>query len=133
MGILTSGLAQEQWVFFIGNWLMFLQPCLYGMGRSMITKCVLKSEYGKVLSGNALISSFCFFAGTLLFRLIYDATIESTPNTVLILGACLMFTYAAGNVFIFFKRGLFVKKALNDKEYGEKSEDVDPFQAIIME
>lgn len=117
--MLTSGLAEEQWVFYLGNWLLFLSPCLFGMGRAMITKCVLKSEYGKVLSGNALISSVFLIIGGTTFRLIYDATIETQPNTVMLVCAALMFMYTLGNVGVYVKRDLFVKKAAHDHEFDE--------------
>ena len=120
--MLTSGLAQQQWVFYIGNWLLFLGPCLFGMGRAMITKCVLKSEYGKVLSGNALISSVFLIIGGTTFRLIYDSTIETQPNTVMFVCSTLMFLYTLGNIGVYVKRDLFVKKASFYPEYEEDEE-----------
>ena len=50
-GLVIAGLGNDLWVFAVGYWMTFLSPSMFGIGRSLITKCVIPSEYGKVRSG----------------------------------------------------------------------------------
>ena len=67
----------------------------------------------QVLSGNAILSAFIPFAANPLFRMIYNASLETTPAAVMFLAASIMILTAMGNFFIFTKRNWFKKYAEN--------------------
>ena len=79
-----------------------------------------------MLSGNAIVSSLFGLVGSTAFRLIYNATLDSHANTVILVNAGLYFMVAIGNVIIFVNRKLFLKyaKFVNEEEEEERNRKI---------
>ncbi len=74
----------------------------------------------QVLSGNAMVSSLFLLLGGTTYRLIYDATLDTRPNTVIFVNTTFFFIAGVTNLIVFANRDLFAKRAEHDRDL-EKS------------
>ena len=84
-------LATATWMVYLGAFIAFLDTTAYAMIRCMISKNVKPDEVGKILSFVGALQAFIPIIASPLFGLIYRSTVETLPQTYLILIACLYF------------------------------------------
>ena len=84
-------LATATWMVYLGAIIAFLDTTSYSMIRCMISKNVKPDEVGKILSFVGAIQAFIPMIASPIFGLIYKSTVETLPQTYLIVIACLYF------------------------------------------
>ena len=84
-------LATATWMVYLGAIIAFLDTTSYSMIRCMISKNVKPDEVGKILSFVGATQAFIPMIASPIFGLIYKSTVETLPQTYLIVIACLYF------------------------------------------
>ena len=97
-------LALSLWQFYLVQGLGTIGYCKFAAVRSLISSCIDESEVGKVFSFLAVLASLAPVAGNPLFRLLYNATLDSLPGAIFLLYAAILLCSALGNLYIYFKR-----------------------------
>ena len=84
-------LATASWMVYLGAVIAFFDTTSYSMLRCMISKNVKPDEVGKILSFAGALQAFIPIIASPFFGLIYRSTVETLPQTYLILIAVLYF------------------------------------------
>ena len=84
-------LATATWMVYLGALIAFLDTTSYSMIRCMISKNVKPDEVGKILSFVGALQAFIPIIASPFFGLIYRSTVDTLPQTYLILIAGLYF------------------------------------------
>ena len=97
--------------------------CSYPTGRSLLTKMVEPEEVGKIYAILSLLITATGMVATLLYRLLYDATLDIFPSAFLLLSAVLYFCSAIISLFLFTQRSrLEDESSQSQKNMNEKQE-----------
>ena len=97
-------LATATWMVYLAVFIAFLDFTSYSMIRCMISKNVRPDEVGKILSFVGAVQAFIPIISSPLFGTIYRSTVETLPQTYLIVLACLFFIDWC--VLIYIDRGI---------------------------
>ena len=97
-------LATATWMVYLGAFIAFLDTTSYSMIRCMISKNVKPDEVGKILSFVGAVQAFIPIISSPLFGMIYRSTVETLPQTYLIVLAGLFFVDWC--VLIYIDRGI---------------------------
>jgi len=100
--LVVISIAQNAWVLFLGACLGFLSSLASIVIRSILSKCVSKSELGKVYSVLASLEAAVPLFASPLFTFVYSATLESFLGAVFILQAGLFSICGLGFLYVYF-------------------------------
>ena len=100
------------------NWNMLMRNWRYSL------------KFSQILSGNAIISSILPYIAMTIYRLIYDATLETTPNVTYFLTSALYIVACIMNIVLFSQRKLIRKagetyKAEEAEDEGKQSQEAE--------
>ena len=97
-------LATATWMVYMGAFIAFLDTTSYSMIRCMISKNVKPDEVGKILSFVGAVQAFIPIIASPLFGMIYRSSVETLPQTYLIVLAG--FFFVDWCVLIYIDRGI---------------------------
>ena len=84
-------IAKKSWMPYMGAFIAFLDTTSYSILRCMISKNVRPDEVGKILSLMGAVQAFIPIISSPLFGMIYRSTVETLPQTYLIVLAVCFF------------------------------------------
>ena len=98
--MVVLAVATHTWMVYLSAFIACLESCSYTIIRCMISKAVEPDEVGKVLSFVGALQAFIPIVSAPIFGTIYRNTLETLPQTYLIVIACLWFINFSINVYI---------------------------------
>ena len=98
--MIVLALATSTWMVYLSSFIACLESCSYTIIRCMISKAVEPDEVGKILSFVGALQAFIPMISSPIFGTIYRNTLETLPQTYLIVIACLWFFNFSINVYI---------------------------------
>ena len=98
--MIVLALATSTWMVYLSSFIACLESCSYTIIRCMISKAVEPDEVGKILSFVGAFQAFIPIISSPVFGTIYRTTLETLPQTYLIVIACLWFINFCINVYI---------------------------------
>ena len=84
-------MATATWMVYLAVFIAFLDFTSYSMIRCMISKNVRPDEVGKILSFVGAVQAFIPIISSPLFGTIYRSTVETLPQTYLVVLAVCFF------------------------------------------
>ena len=87
--------------------------------QSMLSKCVLKDEYGKIFTLSSVASAISFLFATASVQKLYEYTVDSFP------GAIYVFLASAELITVIIMSILFVFVIRHEREFGTIGKDQD--------
>jgi len=121
LSLVVMSLAWNGWVLFLGACLGFLSAFASIVIRSMLSKCVNKSDLGKIYSLLASLEAAVPLFAAPLFTIVYTSTLDTFPGSVFLVQAALFVVAGLGFSYIYF---LLNRPGLHFSELEEESEDL---------
>ena len=97
-------MATATWMVYLAGFIAFLDKTSYTTINSMLSKNVGPDEVGKIFSFVGALGEFLPVISSSLFGTIYRSTVDTLPQTYLIVIACLFFVYWC--VLLYIDRGI---------------------------
>ncbi len=117
-------LAYAEWMIYLGMFIAFLDATSYAMIRCMISKNVRPDEVGKLLSVVGAMQAFIPMISSPIFSLIYRSTVDTLPETYLIvLAVCFVIDWIVLLIIDRGLRGVEKKRAAVAKDLEERAQE----------
>jgi len=126
ISLVVMSLAWNGWVLFLGACLGFLSAFAAIVIRSMLSKCVNKSDLGKIYSLLASLEAAVPLFASPLFTVVYTSTLETYPGTVFLVQAAIFLLSSFGFTYVYF---LLTRSG---QEFSELVEETDDLQQNIL-
>ena len=94
----------ELWQFYIAFGIQFLDLAMYGVVRSLASKCVRKDETGKIISTLALIAAIVPLIAYPTVQTFYNKTLDTFPAAEILLSASILLLTTFFSFFIYTQR-----------------------------
>eukprot|EP00092_Neocalanus_flemingeri_P016667 GFUD01018030.1.p1 GENE.GFUD01018030.1~~GFUD01018030.1.p1 ORF type:complete len:510 (-),score=61.02 GFUD01018030.1:1014-2492(-) len=121
LSLVVMSLAWNGWVLFLGACLGFLSAFAAIVIRSMLSKCVNKSDLGKIYSLLASLEAAVPLFASPLFTIVYTSTLETFPGAVFLVQAAIFIVSGIGFSYVYF---LLTRTGQDFAELVEESDDL---------
>jgi PCFT/HCP family folate transporter-like MFS transporter 1/3 len=121
LSLVVMSLAWNGWVLFLGACLGFLSAFASIVIRSMLSKCVNKSDLGKIYSLLASLEAAVPLFAAPLFTIVYTSTLDTFPGSVFLVQAALFVLAGIGFSYVYF---LLTRSGHSFSQLLEESEDL---------
>jgi len=126
--LVVMSLAWNGWVLFLGACLGFLSAFAAIVIRSMLSKCVNKSDLGKIYSLLASLEAAVPLFASPLFTVVYNSTLDIFPGAVFLVQAGIFFVSGIGFSYIYY---LLNRPGQDFSELVEETDDLT--ESILRE
>ena len=119
-------MATATWMVYLAGFIAFLDKTSYTTINSMLSKNVGPDEVGKIFSFVGALGEFLPVISSSLFGTIYRSTVDTLPQSYLIVIACLFFIYWC--VLLYIDRGIRrmnLEKIAHSNDTRKKDQQVD--------
>ena len=127
-------IAKKSWMPYMGAFIAFLDTTSYSIIRCMISKNVRPDEVGKIFSFVGALGEFLPVISSSLFGTIYRSTVDTLPQSYLIVIACLFFIYWC--VLLYIDRGIRrmnLEKIAHSNDTRKKDEPVLVDKQLLLQ
>jgi len=100
--LIVISVANDGWILFIGACLGFLSSLASIVIRSMLSKCVNKSDLGKIYSLLGSLEAAVPLLAAPLFTVVYNSTLETFPGAVFLVQASIFAVSGLGFSYVFY-------------------------------
>lgn len=126
VSLVIMSLAWNGWVLFLGACSGFLSAFAAIVIRSMLSKCVNKSDLGKIYSLLASLEAAVPLFASPLFTIVYTSTLETFPGAVFLVQAAIFVVSGIGFSYVYF---LLTRSG---QDFAELVEETDDMQQNIL-
>ncbi|XP_059089162.1 proton-coupled folate transporter-like [Tigriopus californicus] len=100
VGMGFPALIEPSWAFFLGSFISSFSPAATIVVRSMASRCVEENEVGRVFAMISFISAISSSLITAAFQAIYSTTLNTFPETFLLVNAAFFVATIPNNIFL---------------------------------